>query len=201
MNRLSPRERILVGAALLTALLVGGYLYVVEPRWLEIRDLEQNRIPAREQVLAKARARIAQQEAIRRQLADLGQAVDKLSERLLPGATPPLAASELQKLVKELASQSDVEIRSERILPPVERGDLLEIPVEITVSGGIREVVSLLYKLEGATKLLTLQDLKVRVVNIGQPRNLLTTLTVSGFILTAAPTPKEGEKAPGSSKG
>ena len=200
MKGLSSRERILVGAALLTALIVGGYLYMVEPRWLEIRDLEQNRIPAREQVLVKARARIAQQETIRRQLADVGQAVDRLSARLLPGATPPLAASELQKLVKELASQSDVEIRSERILPPVERGDLLEIPVEITVSGGIREVVSLLYKLEGATKLLTLQDLKVRVVNIGQPRDLLTTLTVSGFILTAGPTPKEGEKAPGSSK-
>lgn len=200
MNRLSERERIMVGAALLVAVLVGGYFYLVEPRRAEIADLEQNRIPARGQVLAKARARIAQQETIRGQLAEASRDVEALSNRFLPGATPPLAASELQKLIKELARESGVDVRSERILPPVERGDLLEIPVEITVSGGIREVTSLLYRLEGTTKLLTLQDLKVRVLNIGQPRDLLTTLTVSGLILTSGPSQKV-EKPSGLPKG
>ena len=201
MNRLSKREQVVVGAAFLVAVLLGGYLYVVEPRWAEIKDLEQNLIPAREQVLAKARARIAQREAIQSGLAEATRAVEELSQRFLPGSTPPLAASELQKLVKGLAAESGVEIRSERILSPVERGELLEVPVEITVSGGIREVVSLLYQLEGTTKLLTLQDLKVRVISIGQPRELLTTLTVSGFIFAVAPAQKEGEKVSGSPKG
>ena len=77
----------------------------------------------------------------------------------------------------------NTEIRSERILPPVERGELLEIPVEIAVSGEIRQLVDLLAKLEGAQKLLTVQDLRVRVVNVSQPKELLATLTVSGFIL------------------
>lgn len=199
MNRLSKREQAMVGAALLLAVLVGGYLYVVEPRWVEIKDLEQNRIPAREQVLGKARARIAQGEAIRAQLAAVSQSAERLTTRLLRGATPPLAASELQKLVKELATKTDVEVRSERILPPVDRGELQEIPVEITVSGGIREVVSLFHELERTKKLLTLQDLKVRVISIGQPRELLTTLTVSGFILSSSP-PKV-EKPSGSPKG
>ena len=191
MNRLSKREQVMVGLTLVGALVIGGYFYVVEPRLMEIKDLAENRIPAWEQVLAKAHARIAQREAIRSQLAEVSGAVEVLSKRLLPGATPPLAASDLQKLVKELAAEAGVEIRSERILPPVERGELLEVPVEITVSGGIREVVSLLYELEGTTKLLTLQDLKVRVISVGQPRELLTTLTVSGFILSAAPAQKE----------
>ena len=201
MNRLSPRERILVGAAVLAVVLVGGYLYVLEPRLLEIQDLEENRIPAREQVLAKARVRITQRELIQRQLADVAQSVERLSTRLLPGATPPLAASELQKLVKELATETGVEVRSERILQPVEHGDLLEILVEVTVSGGIREVISLLYRLEGTTKLLTLQELKVRVVAIGQPRELLITLTVSGFVPSAGATEKQAEKPLGSPKG
>lgn len=201
MNRLSRRERVVVAVALLGAVLVGGYLYLVEPWWAEIKDLEQSRIPAREQVLAKTRARIAQREAIQSQLAEVSQAVGELSKRFLPGATPPLAASELQKLVKELAKETGVEVRSERILPPVDRGELLEVPVEITVSGGIREIVSLLYRLEGTTEILTLQDLKVRVLNIGQPRDLLTTMTVSGFIFSAAPTQKEGEKASGPPRG
>ena len=80
-------------------------------------------------------------------------------------------------------AKSDAQIRSERILPPVERGELLEIPVEIAVSGEIRQLVDLLSRLEGSQKLLTVQDLRVRVVNVSQPKELLATLTVSGFIL------------------
>ena len=75
-------------------------------------------------------------------------------------------------------------MRSERILPPVERGDLLEIPIEIAVSGEIRQLVDLLALIDRAPKLLAVQDLKVRVVNITQPKELLATLTLSGFILS-----------------
>jgi len=200
MNRLSKREQVMIGAAFLAAILASGYLYVVEPRWAEIKNLEQDRIPAREQVLTKARARINQQDTVRSELAQISQAVEKLSQRLLPGATPPLAASALQKEIKDLAAAASVEVRSERILQPVERGDLLEIPVEITVSGGIREITSLLYRLEGTTMFLTLKDLKVRVISVGQPRELLTTLTVSGFILSSGP-PQKAEKPAGPPKG
>lgn len=200
MNRLSKRERLLVGAAILVAVLVGGYLYLVEPWLAEIRDLQENRIPARERVLAKARARIAQRDAIQRQLTEASQAADRLTARFLPGATPSLAASELQKLVKELAKESGVEVRSERILPAVERDALQEISVEITFSGGIREVVSFLHQLERTTRLLTLHDFKARVISVGQPRELLTTLTVSGFIQSTGASQKV-EKPAGSPKG
>jgi Tfp pilus assembly protein PilO len=94
-----------------------------------------------------------------------------------------VAASELQKLVKEVAAAAATDVRSERILTPVERGELLEIPIEIAVSGEIRQLVDLLARLERIPKLLTVQDMKVRVVNVSQPRELLATLTLSGFIL------------------
>ena len=100
--------------------------------------------------------------------------------------TPAVAASELQKLVKDMAAEAKTEVRSERILPPAERGELLEIPVEIAVSCEIRQLVDLLAKLQNAPKLLPVQDLKIRVVNLTQPKDLLVTLTVSGFLLPAA---------------
>ena len=59
------------------------------------------------------------------------------------------------------------------------------MPIEIAVSGEIRQLVALLARLEAAPKLLTVQDLRVRVVNLAQPRDLLATLTLSGFILPA----------------
>lgn len=66
----------------------------------------------------------------------------------------------------------------------MEHGELLEIPIEIAVSGEIKQLVELLNRLEGARKLLTVQDLRVRVVNVSQPKELLATLTVSGFLLS-----------------
>ena len=82
-----------------------------------------------------------------------------------------------------MATQAATEVRSERILPPVERGELLEIPIEIAVSGEVRQLVELLSRLERAPKLLAVQDLKVRVVNVTQPKDLLVTVTLSGFIV------------------
>ncbi len=200
MTALSKRERALVGLAAGVAVALAGYIYLVEPTLGRSRDLSAL-IPAREEVLTKRRALVAHRAAYAARLEEASHAVEQVRKRLLPGATPPLAASELQKLVKELASQSSVEVRSERILTPVERGRLLEIPIEITVAGGIREILMLLYRLEGTEKILTLQELKVRVVSVGQPRELLTTLTVSGYVLLSGQTQKQGEKPEGAPKG
>ena len=77
-------------------------------------------------------------------------------------------------------------MRSERILPPVERAELLEIPIEVTVSGEVRQLLDLLARLESTPKLLSVQDLKLRVVNVAQPREILATLTLSGYIMPGA---------------
>ena len=82
-----------------------------------------------------------------------------------------------------MAAQAKTEIRSERILEPKERGELLEVSIEIAVSGEIRQLVDLLARVEAAPKLLSVQDLRVRVVSLAQPKDLLATVTLSGFIL------------------
>jgi hypothetical protein len=185
IGNLSRRERVLVGLAVAVGLILGGWLLVVEP------ILEHNRsagelVPAREQVLLQKRELIARRAAITADLDKTTARLDQLSERFLTSATPAVAASELQNIVKNMAAQAKTEVRSERILPPTDRGALLEIPVEIAVSCEIRQLVDLLARLDGTSKLLPVQDLKVRVVNLSQPRELLVTLTISGFILPSA---------------
>jgi Tfp pilus assembly protein PilO len=186
IGNLSRRERLMVGLALAVGVILGGWLLVVEP------ILERNRsagelVPAREQVLQQKRELIARRASITAELAAMSAKFDKLAEGFLTSATPAVAASELQKIVKDMAAQAKTEVRSERILPPADRGELLEIPVEIAVSCEIRQLVDLLARLESAEKLLPVQDLKVRVVNLSQPKELLVTLTISGFIVPAAP--------------
>ena len=114
-------------------------------------------------------------------------AIEKQAARLLPGPTAPLAASELQKVVKDVAAAANVEVRSERVIPPADLAGLQEVPIELTVAGSIRETVALLYEIERTSRLLTVKDVKLRVVGVGQPRGLLTTVTVAGYLLPAPP--------------
>jgi len=192
MAALSKRERNLIGLALLGAADSIGYVYVLEP----LREQAQQTaelIPAREAQLQRRRLLIAQRASLATELAQIATRIEAQSERLLKGPTPPLAASEMQKLVKEVAAAANVEVRSERILPTADRDGLQEVPIEITVAGGIRESMNVLDQLERTSKLLTMQDLKVRVISAGQPRDLLTTITVAGYLLTP-PTAKPGDK-------
>lgn len=181
---LSRRERWLIGAAVLVAVAVFGWELVVEPI-RERHHAAAELVPVREQLLARRQELVARRPAVAAELEEANRQLEALSVRFLPGATPAVAASELQKLVKDMAGQAGTEVRSERILPTVERGDLVEVPIEIAVSGEIRQLVDLLARLDRAPLLLAVQDVKVRVVNISQPRELLATLTLSGFILPA----------------
>jgi type II secretory pathway component PulM len=185
LGRLSPRERsIVVGGAAILAVVV-FWLFVVTPL-RERSSATSDLVPERERLLARRLDLLARRAQIAAELESANARVERLNARLLTAASPAVVASELQKIVKDMAAEARTEIRSERILPPEERGDLLEIPVEIAVSAEIRQLVDLLSRVEGSQKLLTVKDLRVRVVNVSQPKELLATLTVSGFILQPA---------------
>jgi Type II secretion system (T2SS), protein M subtype b len=194
------RERSLIWLGVAGGLAILGYLYVLEPIQ-EWKRAGSDLIPTREAVLERRRLLVAQRPALTAELEQVTKQIAAVTPRWLKGPTPPLAASELQTLVKGLAEQAGVEVRSERILPLVERGGLQEVPIEITVASGLREAVRLLYDLEHTTKILTVQDVKVRVVAVGQAHDLLTTFTVSGYLLPGAATPTAGEPSPGSPRG
>jgi Tfp pilus assembly protein PilO len=178
----SRRERAVIVLGVVAVVLVLGWIFVVDPLMERMRNTSEL-VPTRTEALARRLDLLARKESIVKELDRTNTDIEQASRRFLTEAAPAVAASELQKLTKEMAAQANTEIRSERILPPVERGEVLEIPVEIAVSGEIRQLVDLLAKLEAAPKMLTVQDLRIRVVNVSQPKELLATLTVSGFIL------------------
>jgi hypothetical protein len=197
MSMLSRRERFLIRLGVAGLLAVSGYLYVVEPMLARQRQVAEL-IPIREATLERRHLMVAQRERLAKDLEVLAQRVETASTGFLSGPTAPLAASELQKLVKELAAAAEVDVRSERVLAPVDLAGVLEIPIELTVACTVRQVVALLTRLEQTPQLLRVKDLKMRVAAPGQSRELLTTLTVSGFLRSTAPVPKPADRgAPG----
>ncbi len=196
----SKRERSVIGLAVVIGVGLLGYVYVFEPLQ-EWKRAGTDLIPTREAVLERRRLLVAQRPTLAAEIEQVNKRVEALAPGWLKGPTPPLAASELQTMVKGLAEQAGAEVRSERILPLVDRGGLQEVPIEITVASGLREAVRLLYDLEHTTKILTVQDVKVRVIAVGQARDLLTTFNVSGYLLPGGATPTAGEPSSGSPRG
>ena len=185
MPTLNRRERTVIGVAAGVLIVVALYFYVVEPLLDRSRELAEL-APAREATLEARRRLIAQRPRLIEELAEATRILEEQTARLLPGPTAPLAASDLQRVVKDVAAGAKVDVRSERVLPPTEVGGLQEVPIELTVAGSIRDTVALLFQVERTNRLLTVKDVKVRVVAVGQPRELMTTLTVAGYLLPAA---------------
>jgi Tfp pilus assembly protein PilO len=88
-----------------------------------------------------------------------------------------------------------MEVRSERVLPPTDREGIQEIPIEMIIVGSIRDTMTALYRLEGTDRLLMIKDLKIRVVAAGQPRELMTTLIVAGYVMPDARSRSEAKPA------
>jgi type II secretory pathway component PulM len=182
MPTLSARERIVVGAGAAVALVIGGYLLIAEPIMTRSRTAEAT-VPMREETLERRRQQIGQKMRLAEEIATVNEHLQTESRRLLRGPTAPLAASELQQLVKERIGAASVEVRSERVLPVSDQQGLQEISIELAFMGSIRDTVTALAGLERSPSLLALKDVKMRVITVGQPRELLTTIVVAGYLL------------------
>jgi Tfp pilus assembly protein PilO len=181
---LQKRERRLLGFAVVVAVAVLGYWFVVEPLLVR-RERVQELIQSRETLLARQDRLLARRARFEVEDKELRAELGRRRQRLLPGDRAPLAASELQKLVKSTAQDTGVEVRSERTLPTTEHGGYVEVPVEVTLSGPIRGIVTFLHRIEAAPLLVTIQDVKLRVVSVAQPRDILATLALAGYIPAA----------------
>jgi type II secretory pathway component PulM len=181
MPALRPRERRLLVLAALMVLGVVGYVYAVEPL-LETHAATGELVVARRALLARQERLLARADAYGRELATLRTEIDRHRARLLVGDKAPVAASELQKIVKTTAQEAGIDVRSERILATVERGGYVEVPVEVTLSGPVRSLTAFLHRLEAAPVLLAVTDFKIRAAVTGAQRDLSATLQLTGFI-------------------
>ncbi len=189
MAALQSRERRLLILGGIVAAIVVGYMFGVEPL-IERHERVRTQIAAREDLLVRRQGLVARRERYLQEREALQAEIAERRRRLLAGDKPPLAASELQKLIKDAAQDAGVDVRSERILPVTERGGYVEVPVEVTLGGPIRPIVLFLHRLEAVPVQVSVQDLKIRVVSVAAPRELLATLVVTGYI---AAVTTEGE--------
>jgi hypothetical protein len=178
MASLSRRERRLILGAGAGAAVIGAWFFVVEPV-VQRNHISQEIIPARQEVLARRLDLVGRKDVITAELGAVGGKIDTMAGRFFTATTPAGRLGAAKLLKKRPAVRTDIR---QRILPPGPR-EILGSPSR-SRSRRDPQLVELLSRLEAAPKLLSVQDLKLRVVNVSQPKELLATVTLSGFILT-----------------
>jgi len=193
-QRLSARERVLAGAALLALLLLLVRYGIVEPYLAYTARLEEE-IEQEVQRVAKMQRQRDRREQIATQVNVLRQRFQETRQRLIPGGTPALASAHLQERIQTLASQRGLEVVTTQVMRDEAMGEFRKIAVQVTLRGELPAVADFVSGVEYGDWLLAVMTLEVRsTYNLRVrpregPRNPLTITLEVGGVMQGAQTP------------
>jgi general secretion pathway protein M len=105
---------------------------------------------------------MAREGALRKENSELAAVGEDASLLLLQGETTGIAGANLQKLMSGLVLQHGGAASSIQILPTKEDGNLVRIPISLSISVGIDGLRDILYGLETGAPLLFIDDITIR---------------------------------------
>ncbi|MDX9715694.1 MAG: type II secretion system protein GspM [Dissulfurispiraceae bacterium] len=184
LRRLKKRERIVLAAGLLIAMtIIGSYCY----EWYgQYRAEHMSRLSTKKLYLEKQTTKISEMKEVQDRLYVINAEMKDLEKGLLVGEKPSVAAAELQRVIKDAASALAVEIRSEKILNPVEHESYTAIQVEVSFAASTAKLRDMLQFIEGSNYYLAISDMRVRVVDIKNTKDLQVVMTLRGYIKNTA---------------
>ena len=177
------RKYILVTVAIL---LLFGLIYRFFPFFQGIQAAGAE-IVLKERQLAQCRQMVQEGNDLQAKLIFLNRTLERVESGLLTGATPALAAVDVQNTLNEIASRSEVEIKTVRVLKPekMDEENYLCVPVQFTISSTIRQLKEMLYRIETSPKYLTVKKIKINVRHRRDPGQIQSDLTVAGVMKLA----------------
>lgn len=160
---ISRRERLFLLAALAALGLYFGARPLL-PRLAQLGPGSEKLYEEQTGVLEAYRQAVGREGALNAESRDLESRIAAREEAFLPGATPPLAAADLQTRLKQLADRAGLKIQSEKILAHVKRDAYLEIPVQIVANGEIRNLKDFVVAVEASPVFIAVHEMSLRSV-------------------------------------
>lgn len=194
-QRLSGRERRLVGITTVILLAVFAKYYVVSP-FMERREWVKAQLESQPQLLEKNLRYVAQKEAMNASVIAARGEIKSRDPKLLTGDTPSVSASDLQDTVQGLATREGTQVITTRVLNPEPAGSFSKISIQMEIGGQIDQIANLIRGIEASPKFLVVDEINIRSlfrpIGIPQPQrapqvpaqpaqNLRVSLTVSGY--------------------
>jgi general secretion pathway protein M len=191
-QRLSARERLLAGFAGLALLLVIVRYGIVSP-YLDYSASLEEKIEQEWQRVFKMERQSTRTAHITERLNLLHQRSQSTWQKLIPGATPSVAAANLQERVRTLASQNGLDLVTTQVMRDEAVGEFRKATVQVTLRGELPAVANFLAGVEYGDWRLAVSTLDVRssytprLAQAGNRGPLTITLEVGGLMQGSEP--------------
>jgi len=191
-ERLSRRERGLVGATLAILIILLARYFIIAP-YLERREWVKSQLELQPQLLEKNQRYLARKDEFAAGLEAARNEIKAREPKLLTGDTPSVSASDLQDTVQNLAVKGGTQVITTRVLNPETVGSFAKIAIQMEIGGQIDQIANLMRAIDTSPKLLVVDEINVRSlfrpVGVPQPQavpqvaiqNLRVSLTVAGY--------------------
>ena len=138
----------------------------------------------KERQVAKYRKVIQEKTKLEERFSSLKRTLEQVESGVFSGETPSLAAADIQKIVDEITSRSDVSIKEVRVSKPEQSSfeNYLSIPVEFSFNCSIRQLKDILYHIDTSTKHLTVSKIQLNLIGGSQNDQIQANLTVAGIM-------------------
>jgi hypothetical protein len=188
--KMTSREKkiIIIGACIAVIVLISYAAIALVP---DGKNLAQ-RVELKKRMLGNQRETLGREEFYKRRLDQYQKQLDQDLTRFLPGDNASLAGAELQKVIKDCADQSGVEITQRNILPEKKVQDIVgKVSVRIETSCTPDQLVQFLALIENYEKLLNVDEVMISSIRLPRKFEIRPSLMISGFIRTQPEKPKE----------
>ena len=196
--KVTSRERayIIIGAVVVAAVLIFYSATLLVP---DSQSLSQS-VDLKKRILRSQRETLSREDFYKKRLDQHKKQLDQDMKRFLPGDSPSLAGANLQKIVKDFADQSGVDVTQRTILPERKIQDLAtKVTVRMETNCNPEQLVQFLALVENYEKLLRVDEMVMSSFRNLRKIEIRTSLTISGYIALPPekPTDKPASKKPG----
>jgi hypothetical protein len=192
--KITSREKriIVIGICVAAAVMI----YYAATLLLPDREGLSQDVLLKKKMLLKQRETLTHEQTYKKRMEQFGVRLQKEMTLLLPGDNPNVAGAELQKILKDFADQSGVEITQKNILPERKIQDLLtKVSVRIDTNCTLEQLVQFVTAIENYEKYLKIDECMINGFRIQKRFEIRPSLTIAGYINTQREKPKEAPAA------
>lgn len=181
MIPLNKEKRYLLIAGMV--LLLVGAVYRFYQDFLDVFT-RPDEVTFKENELTRYRKALQEKGLLEAELLSTERELARNEAALLSKGTASLAAVDIQNMVNDLGELKKVDIKSMRVLEPkrLENAGYMTVPLEIAMTGSIRQLKEVLFGIENSQKLLKVSAIRIRIPNMNHPEELHCTVVVEGFM-------------------
>jgi general secretion pathway protein M len=179
--KINIREKKVLLVTIGAASILLAYFYIVEPLIASQQSISAE-LANSVNTLKQNQLKVSRQQKLKQKLERLKQEFNQLEAGLLPGNKAPIAAAELQKIIKKIVTRQGVSIISEKVLKPVDMGIYQRIAVQVTVRCLTSKLKKIIYQIENHEIMLNIPQISIKLVNTRHPKDVQAMMLVEGAI-------------------